>query len=63
SPFVDNKVLNIRPDTLPNTYVNFDNIGGITGALKYIYRGPGSAIKYIIRTAIKRMKLKNNKKS
>ncbi|HFI0978477.1 TPA: rhamnan synthesis F family protein [Streptococcus suis] len=49
SPFVDNKVLNIRPDTLPNTYVNFDNIGGITGALKYIYRGPGSAIKYIIR--------------
>ncbi|HEM5205394.1 TPA: alpha-L-Rha alpha-1,3-L-rhamnosyltransferase [Streptococcus suis] len=63
SPFVDNKVLNIRPDTLPNTYVNFDNIGGITGALKYIYRGPGSAIKYIIRTTIKRMKLKNNKKS
>ncbi|HEP1794738.1 TPA: alpha-L-Rha alpha-1,3-L-rhamnosyltransferase [Streptococcus suis] len=49
SPFVDNNVLNIRPDTLPNTYVNFDHIGGITGALKYIYRGPGSAIKYIIR--------------
>ncbi|HEM3588700.1 TPA: alpha-L-Rha alpha-1,3-L-rhamnosyltransferase, partial [Streptococcus suis] len=49
TPFVDNKVLNIRPDTLPNTYINFDNIGGITGALKYIYRGPGSAIKYIIR--------------
>ncbi|MFZ2531862.1 MAG: rhamnan synthesis F family protein [Streptococcus suis] len=49
TPFVDNNVLNIRPDTLPNTYINFDNIGGITGALKFIYRGPGSAIKYIIR--------------
>ena len=49
TPFVDNIVLNIRPDTLPNTYINFDNIGGIKGALKYIYRGPGSAIKYIIK--------------
>ena len=49
TPFVDNVVLNIRPDTLPNTYVNFDNIGGITGALKYMYRGPGSALKYILR--------------
>ena len=49
TPFVDNTVLNIRPDTLPNTYINFDNIGGIKGALKYIYRGPGSAIKYIIK--------------
>ncbi|HEL1542263.1 TPA: alpha-L-Rha alpha-1,3-L-rhamnosyltransferase [Streptococcus suis] len=54
TPFVDNKVLNIRPDTLPNTYVNFDHIGGITGALKYIYRGPGSAIKYICRRIFSR---------
>ena len=54
TPFVDNNVLNIRPELLPNTYVNFDHIGGIKGALKYIYRGPGSAIKYILRRIIKR---------
>ena len=49
TPFVDNVVLNIRPDTLPNTYINFDNIGGIKGALKYIIVGPGTAVKYIFR--------------
>lgn len=49
TPFVDNVVLNIRPDTLPNTYINFDNIGGIKGAMKYIIVGPGTAIKYILR--------------
>lgn len=54
SPFVDNKVLNIRPELMPNTYVNFDHIGGIKGALKYIYRGPGSAIKYILRRLMKK---------
>ncbi|MBM7180654.1 alpha-L-Rha alpha-1,3-L-rhamnosyltransferase [Streptococcus suis] len=53
TPFVDNKVLNIRPDSLPNTYINFDNIGGISGALRYLYRGPGSAIKYIIKRLLK----------
>ncbi|MGT2828112.1 rhamnan synthesis F family protein [Streptococcus hillyeri] len=57
SPFVDNKVLNIRADNVPNTYINFDQIGGIKGALKYIYRGPGSAIKYIIKKGI--LKIKN----
>ncbi|HEM3578289.1 TPA: alpha-L-Rha alpha-1,3-L-rhamnosyltransferase [Streptococcus suis] len=49
TPFVDNKVLNIRPELMPNTYVDFDHIGGLKGALKYIYRGPGSAVKYILR--------------
>lgn len=49
TPFVDNTVINIRPDTLPNTYINFDNIGGIRGALKYIIVGPGTAVKYIMR--------------
>ncbi|KPJ22039.1 rhamnan synthesis F family protein [Streptococcus phocae] len=53
SPYVDNKVLNLRPDLVQNTYINFDQIGGIKGALKYIYRGPGSAIKYIIRRILK----------
>ena len=52
TPFVDNTVLNIRPETLPNTYINFDNIGGIKGALKYIYRGPGSAVKYIVKRMV-----------
>lgn len=52
TPFVDNTVINVRPDTLPNTYVDFNHIGGIKGALKYIYRGPGSAIKYIIKRTI-----------
>ncbi|MBJ8349048.1 rhamnan synthesis F family protein [Streptococcus zalophi] len=56
TPFVDNTVLNIRPDTLPNTYVNFDNIGGIKGAFKYIFLGPASAIKYIIKRFIKKVK-------
>lgn len=55
TPFVDNTVLNIRLDTLPNTYINFDNIGGIKGALKYIYRGPGSAIKYLLRRLKRRI--------
>lgn len=54
SPYVDNKVLNLRPDLVQNTYINFDQIGGIKGALKYIYRGPGSAIKYIIRRILKK---------
>lgn len=49
TPFVDGMVFNIRPDVLPNTYVDFDHIGGIKGALKYIIMGPGSAIKYIFR--------------
>lgn len=56
TPFVDNTVLNIRPELMPNTYVNFDHIGGIKGALKYIYRGPGSAIKYIIKRMVMKFK-------
>ena len=55
TPFVDNVVLNIRPDTLPNTYINFDNIGGIKGALKYIIVGPGTAVKYILRRIKRRV--------
>ena len=55
TPFVDNVVLNIRPDTLPNTYINFDNIGGIKGAIKYIIVGPGTAVKYILRRIKRRV--------
>ena len=56
TPFVDNNVLNIRPDTLPNTYVNFDNIGGLKGAAKYIFLGPASAIKYIVKRIIRKIR-------
>lgn len=56
SAFVDNRVLNIRPDTMPNTYVNFNNIGGIKGALKYIFLGPASAIKYILKRGLLKIK-------
>ncbi len=59
TPFVDNAVLNIRPDTLPNTYINFNHIGGIKGALKYIIVGPGTAVKYIARRM--RKSLQNDK--
>ena len=61
TPFVDNVVLNIRPDTLPNTYINFDNIGGIKGALKYIIVGPGTAVKYILRRIKRKFKSNNMK--
>ncbi|MCK3935497.1 alpha-L-Rha alpha-1,3-L-rhamnosyltransferase [Streptococcus suis] len=47
--FIDNKLLNERADALPHTYVNFDHIGGIKGALKYIVIGPLRAIRYIIQ--------------
>ncbi|MBY5034826.1 rhamnan synthesis F family protein [Streptococcus gallolyticus] len=47
--FIDNKLLNERGDALPRTYVNFDHLGGIKGALKYIFVGPARAIKYILK--------------
>lgn len=55
--FIDNKLLNEREDALPHTYVNFDHLGGIRGALKYIVIGPARAIKYIIKRTL--LKLKN----
>lgn len=47
--FIDNKLLNLREDALPHTYVNFDQLGGIKGAIKYIFVGPLKAIKYILK--------------
>ena len=47
--FIDNKLLNERGEALPHTYVNFDHLGGIKGAVKYIFIGPARAVKYIIR--------------
>lgn len=52
--FIDNKLLNERGDALPHTYVNFDHLGGIKGALKYIFIGPARAIKYILRRIAKK---------
>lgn len=49
TPFIDNKLLNERGSAAPNTYVNFDHLGGIKGAAKYIFIGPARAVKYIIR--------------
>ncbi|HEL9644617.1 TPA: alpha-L-Rha alpha-1,3-L-rhamnosyltransferase [Streptococcus suis] len=47
--FIDNKLLNERGDALPHTYVNFDHLGGIKGAVKYIVIGPARAVKYIFK--------------
>jgi rhamnosyltransferase len=57
TPFIDNKLLNERGDALPHTYVNFDHLGGIKGAAKYILIGPVRAIKYIIKRLIRKGKL------
>lgn len=57
TPFIDNKLLNERGDALPHTYVNFDHLGGIKGAAKYILIGPARAIKYIIKRLIRKGKL------
>ena len=56
TPFIDNKLLNERGDTLPHTYVNFDHLGGIKGAAKYILVGPIRAIKYIVKRLIEKGK-------
>ncbi|MCQ9210916.1 MULTISPECIES: rhamnan synthesis F family protein [unclassified Streptococcus] len=58
TPFIDNKLLNERGDALPHTYVNFDHLGGIKGAAKYIIIGPLRAIKYIIERCLKKIKAK-----
>ncbi|MFV8062992.1 rhamnan synthesis F family protein [Streptococcus hyovaginalis] len=49
TPFIDNKLLNERGDLLPHTYVDFNHLGGIKGAAKYIFVGPARAIKYILK--------------
>ncbi|TCD46513.1 alpha-L-Rha alpha-1,3-L-rhamnosyltransferase [Streptococcus sp. X16XC17] len=56
TPFIDNKLLNERGDALPHTYVNFDHLGGIKGAAKYIIIGPARAMKYIVKRLMHKMK-------
>ena len=52
--FIDNKILNNRGDLQPSTYVDFNYMGGIKGALKYIFIGPVRAVKYILKRLIER---------
>lgn len=54
--FIDNKLLNERGQTAPNTFVDFTYMGGIKGALKYIVIGPARAIKYIINRLVEKMR-------
>lgn len=55
--FIDNKLLNERGDALPHTYVNFDHLGGIRGALKYIFIGPARAVKYIYKRCLEKIRV------
>ncbi|HEM6266690.1 TPA: rhamnan synthesis F family protein [Streptococcus suis] len=55
--FIDNKLLNERGDALPHTYVNFDHLGGIKGALKYIIIGPARAVKYIYKRCVEKIRV------
>lgn len=56
SAFVDNKQLNNREDLQPHTFVDFNQIGGIKGALKYIIIGPARAVKYILKRVLGKVK-------
>lgn len=56
TPFIDNKVLNLRGSVAPNTFVDFNYMGGIKGALKYIVVGPARAVKYIVKRIIRKIK-------
>lgn len=59
TPFIDNKQLNNREDLQPHTYVDFDYLGGIKGAMKYIFIGPARAVKYILKKSVNKY-LKRN---
>ncbi|HEP1411403.1 TPA: alpha-L-Rha alpha-1,3-L-rhamnosyltransferase [Streptococcus pyogenes] len=56
TPFIDNKLLNLREDEGAHTYVNFNQMGGIKGALKYIIVGPAKAMKYIFLRLMEKLK-------
>ncbi|MGT2926219.1 rhamnan synthesis F family protein [Streptococcus cuniculipharyngis] len=56
TPFIDNKLLNERGQSAPNTYVDFTYMGGIKGALKYIVIGPARAVNYIYRRLVGKLK-------
>ncbi|EMB86111.1 rhamnose-glucose polysaccharide assembly protein RgpF [Streptococcus mutans] len=60
TPFIDNKLLNERGNSAPNTFVDFNHMGGIKGAFKYIFIGPARAVKYILKRSLQKIKSWNN---
>ncbi|MCB4971280.1 rhamnan synthesis F family protein [Streptococcus mutans] len=56
TPFIDNKLLNERGNSAPNTFVDFNYMGGIKGAFKYIFIGPARAVKYILKRSLQKIK-------
>ncbi|BAQ24572.1 rhamnan synthesis F family protein [Streptococcus troglodytae] len=56
TPFIDNKLLNERGNSAPNTFVDFNHMGGIRGAFKYIFIGPARAVKYILKRSLQKIK-------
>ncbi|MGT2750209.1 rhamnan synthesis F family protein [Streptococcus orisasini] len=56
TPFIDNKLLNDRGNSAPHTFVDFNHMGGIKGAFKYIFIGPAKAVKYIIKRSLQKIK-------
>ncbi|WP_057490309.1 rhamnan synthesis F family protein [Streptococcus orisasini] len=56
TPFIDNKLLNDRGNSAPHTFVDFNHMGGIKGAFKYIFIGPARAVKYIIKRSLQKIK-------
>ncbi|MDB8631469.1 rhamnan synthesis F family protein [Streptococcus mutans] len=56
TPFIDNKLLNERGNSAPNTFVDFNHMGGIKGAFKYIFIGPARAVKYILKRSLQKIK-------
>ncbi|MFU2164212.1 rhamnan synthesis F family protein [Streptococcus pluranimalium] len=49
TPFIDNKLLNERLGTSSYPYVDFNYLGGIKGAMKYLFVVQLRAIKYILK--------------
>ncbi|MDT9564251.1 rhamnan synthesis F family protein [Streptococcus mutans] len=56
TPFIDNKLLNKRGNSAPNTFIDFNHMGGIKGAFKYIFIGPARAVKYILKRSLQKIK-------
>lgn len=56
TPFIDNKLLNERGNSAPNTFIDFNYMGGIKGAFKYIFIGPARAVKYILKRSLQKIK-------
>lgn len=56
TPFIDSKLLNKRGNSAPNTFIDFNHMGGIKGAFKYIFIGPARAVKYILKRSLQKIK-------